>query len=124
MNRPTLKRASAFYTTPKHHVFEENPPLRENIMRPVAVPSKFNEMSQIIPAKLLEQPETKTKEKSHLVGSLIVESHKYPPRVLSKIGKDIGDHTRGIGAFRSVNWYFYGKILSLWQTGKNDDIEL
>ena len=40
MNRPTLKRSTAFSMAPRPHVFEESQPGREKIIRPV--PSRFN----------------------------------------------------------------------------------
>ena len=67
---------------------------------------------------MLEAPENKSQDSNHLIGPLMVQSHKYPPKVANKIATDHNEITRGIGAYQELNWYFKGKNLTIWLSDK------
>jgi G3E family GTPase len=82
----------------------------------------------LIPVRFLVESEEKSKEekekeKEHLIAPLFVHAQKYPKEVAKMIAAEKGEQTRGIGAYREMNWFFQGKKLIFWVTGSQKVLE-
>ena len=89
------------------------------------VASRLDGSHLMVSAKMLEVPEkVKNRDKAHLIAPLLVRSHNYPKQVGKAIAEESSDKTRGIGAYREVNWYFHDKHLKLWVSDKDYEVEL
>jgi len=76
MYKPTLKRPADFNLF-KRNVMEDEIQLKA--VQPVN--KRLDPAHLMVPIKMLETPENKSKENSHILTPLYVHSHKYPKEI-------------------------------------------